>query len=259
MKVVGFPRFARAGLAAAACALLSCAEPRPGALADPDAATDIGVPGGKPSSDDAGLQTDAPPSDAATPDAPIGRPACVAQAEICDGRDNDCDGKIDEELIQSCDSACGGGSRICVTGKWDSSACPRQPAPDDAMACGAMGAASCVRCPQVGNGAAICTDGICGVRCDGEFTHCSGVPGACVQASWGFESGGTEGFGLAGYPSEAAEGIGVGTVRAAEGSRALTVPARFGGPGCEKNEVRVQLNHCPAGGGSDFSGKTLTF
>jgi hypothetical protein len=183
----------------------------------------------------------------------------VPQAEICDGKDNDCDGQTDEELTESCASACGPGNRRCVNGSWDSSACPRQPAPDDALACGARGASSCLRCPAVGNGAAVCSDGICGARCDASFLRCSGVPGACVQASWGFESGGTEGFGLAGFPSEAAEGIGVGTVRAAEGSRALVVPVRYGGAGCEKNEVRVQLSHCPAGGGSDLSGKTLSF
>ncbi|MEW6382059.1 MAG: MopE-related protein [bacterium] len=38
--------------------------------------------------------------------------------EICDGRDNDGDGKIDEDLVRACSTACGSGTEVCQKGKW---------------------------------------------------------------------------------------------------------------------------------------------
>ena len=42
-------------------------------------------------------------------------------AERCDGSDNDCDGRTDEDLVRACDEApgeCGAGSQRCVEGNW---------------------------------------------------------------------------------------------------------------------------------------------
>ena len=38
--------------------------------------------------------------------------------EICDSKDNDCNGQIDDNLVQACANACGSGVEFCQGGKW---------------------------------------------------------------------------------------------------------------------------------------------
>lgn len=38
--------------------------------------------------------------------------------EVCDGKDNDCNGQIDENLSRHCTNACGQGNQYCVGGVW---------------------------------------------------------------------------------------------------------------------------------------------
>ncbi|MBM4388683.1 MAG: VWA domain-containing protein, partial [Deltaproteobacteria bacterium] len=42
--------------------------------------------------------------------------------EICDNKDNDCDGKADEELSLPCENQCGSGTKTCSAGQWSSCA-----------------------------------------------------------------------------------------------------------------------------------------
>jgi MYXO-CTERM domain-containing protein len=44
--------------------------------------------------------------------------AGTVSAEVCDGVDNDCDGKVDEDLSRACSNACGAGTETCSNGAW---------------------------------------------------------------------------------------------------------------------------------------------
>ncbi len=44
--------------------------------------------------------------------------ACCPSGEICDGKDNDCDGATDESLTMPCTTQCGTGMQTCSNGGW---------------------------------------------------------------------------------------------------------------------------------------------
>lgn len=48
----------------------------------------------------------------------------TGSAEVCDGADNDCNGLPDDDLVQSCSSACGTGVETCVAGAWQGCTAP---------------------------------------------------------------------------------------------------------------------------------------
>jgi hypothetical protein len=44
--------------------------------------------------------------------------APAARMEDCNGRDDDCDGMVDEALTRACEGTCGGGTQTCSAGTW---------------------------------------------------------------------------------------------------------------------------------------------
>ncbi|MCB9639738.1 MAG: VWA domain-containing protein [Myxococcales bacterium] len=49
--------------------------------------------------------------------------------EVCNGDDDDCDGKVDEGLVRKCQTACGEGEQTCLRGDWNTCTAP-QPRPE---------------------------------------------------------------------------------------------------------------------------------
>jgi hypothetical protein len=82
-------------------------------------------------------------------------------AETCDGKDNDCDGAVDEDITpRPCDPACAGQQR-CAGGRWDDGGCAR--VDSDPRACGD----SCRDCPAPSGSTPVCRMGSCDFACDG--------------------------------------------------------------------------------------------
>jgi hypothetical protein len=71
--------------------------------------------------------------------------------EVCDGKDNDCDGQIDEALVASCSTSCGSGTQTCAGGKWSTCDAPTE-------CCASQLTCQGVCCPK---GGACCADGAC--------------------------------------------------------------------------------------------------
>ena len=51
----------------------------------------------------------------------------MASAETCNNLDDDCNGQVDDNLSQSCSTACGTGTQTCSAGQWQACSAP-QPA-----------------------------------------------------------------------------------------------------------------------------------
>ena len=48
----------------------------------------------------------------------------IVTTEVCDGKDNDCDGTTDENLVQHCNLGCGDGTQTCQSGNWSDCSAP---------------------------------------------------------------------------------------------------------------------------------------
>ena len=146
----------------------------------------------------------------------------VAQAETCNGLDDDCDGQVDEDLLaQDCSSACGSGEIACVAGQWTE--CNARPVGvescngadddcdsriDEGELCQAEGGAcACGGCAQP------CTNGECfgeGARCVNGFC----VTDQCPEGSYCLDTDCVEGDSpfdtepMSMYPPEGGDGSG---------------------------------------------------
>ncbi len=87
----------------------------------------------------------------------------VAEPDACDGVDDDCDGMVDEDIRESCDSTCGRGTRACADNSPCLAACEQR--------CGVTGYRSCADGAQVYGP---CVYDFPAEVCDGVDNDCDG-------------------------------------------------------------------------------------
>jgi len=104
--------------------------------------------------------------------------------EKCDGKDNDCDGEVDEGLTKNCFNECGWGTSTCSAGKWGACDAYCEPCTTfecNGQCCGA-GAGCCPdgKCPD-SQGNCPCPTVECKGECCAKGTACCG-DGSCPDA-----------------------------------------------------------------------------
>ncbi|MCK6511434.1 WD40 repeat domain-containing protein [Myxococcota bacterium] len=112
----------------------------------------------------------------------------LPQAEVCDGKDNDCNGKIDDDVKKSCQSQCGLGEEICQNGQFQPCNA-RTPSPekcgdnidndcngstDEGCECAPSTSRDCYTGPPSTQGVGPCTQGKQTCSADGKWQSCTG-------------------------------------------------------------------------------------
>ena len=104
--------------------------------------------------------------------------------EVCDGKDNDCDGSTDESLTQSCSTACGSGVQTCSKGSWGACSA-KQPQCTSGPCCdGCSFKSSSVQCGSSSEKTTYKCSGSCGgtVLKYNNMRYCSGSSASCNGA-----------------------------------------------------------------------------
>lgn len=100
-----------------------------------------------------------------------------AGGELCDGRDNDCNGAVDDGATCPDGAACAAGTCICPPDRLCEGACVDVlTSPDH---CGACNSA----CVPPENARALCGEGACTFMCSPGFADCDGVAGCETKGS----------------------------------------------------------------------------
>jgi len=94
--------------------------------------------------------------------------ACTA--ELCNGLDDDCNGLVDDNLSQSCQSSCGSGTQTCSAGQWGACSTSQPQSCMDYSTC--KMAQQCVTsCPGAPSESCNLADDNCNGKCD-ENANC---------------------------------------------------------------------------------------
>ncbi|MCB9642984.1 MAG: hypothetical protein H6728_07920 [Myxococcales bacterium] len=112
----------------------------------------------------------------------------LPQAEVCDGKDNDCNGKIDDEVKKQCQSQCGIGYEVCVNGQFQPCNAPTPTAEvcgddkdndcngsiDEGCECKPNTSRDCYTGPPNTQGVGPCLQGKQTCSADGKWQNCDG-------------------------------------------------------------------------------------
>jgi Putative metal-binding motif len=135
-----------------------------------------------------------------------GSAPCVAGPEQCDNTDNDCDGKIDEEVTRPCGTdvgACELGALACHAGQWDDEKTQcmgsRGPAKEECDT-----AREDENCDGVRNEGCECTDGET-QECGNDTAPCKPGSVTCVNGTWPSDAASCKG--AVGPKAESCDGV----------------------------------------------------
>ncbi len=103
------------------------------------------------------------------------------KSETCNNVDDDCDGKVDESLSQSCNNKCGSGKETCSAGKWQGCTAPKPKCTSGSCCDGCNYRPTSYKCGTKADKTTYQCSGSCGgkVRRYEHWRYCSGNSASC--------------------------------------------------------------------------------